>query len=107
MLPGGTLPLLLLWWPVTLWVISCATLGFAAYLELSPSITNIYYRMGADGKHHLYWSHLIQAYLWPFTNSWVWRPMFWDLNVLCHLVGWAVISGLVVFVGSLVAQPPI
>lgn len=53
---------------------------FAAYLELNPKITNVWYRIASDGKRHVQIWNLIDFIFKPLTMKELWYPEFWDLN---------------------------
>ena len=53
---------------------------FSFYLELNPSITNIWYRFMDDGKRHIQLWNLIDFIIEPFRKKELWYPEFWDLN---------------------------
>ena len=64
---------------------------FSAYLELNPSITNVWYRIGVDGAKHInlhsYW-HFITR---PFSMIEMWYPSNFDIN---YFVGAIVTTGI-------------
>ena len=53
---------------------------FAAYLELNPKITNVWYRFSSDGERHVQIWNLIDFIFKPLTMKELWYPEFWDLN---------------------------
>ena len=53
---------------------------FAAYLELHPKITNVWYRFGSDGKRHIQIWNLIDFIFKPLTMKELWYPEYWDIN---------------------------
>lgn len=53
---------------------------FASYLELSPGLGNVWYRIGVDGVRHIRLSHLFTFILNPFSMIELWYPRNWDLN---------------------------
>ena len=53
---------------------------FALYLELNPSITNIWYRYSDDGLRHFYPLNLFSFIIEPFYKIELWYPSYWDLN---------------------------
>lgn len=61
-------------------IILLYTLLFALYLELNPSITNIWYRTGSDGQKHIYLSNLFYFIIKPFTTKELWYPELLDCN---------------------------
>jgi hypothetical protein len=67
---------------------------FAAYLELNPSITNIWYRIGVDGARHINLSSLWHFMTKPFTMIELWYPKNWDIN---YFVGAIAVSALVYY----------
>jgi hypothetical protein len=56
------------------------TLFFALYLELNPSITNIWYRTGSDGLKHICPSSLFHFIIEPIKTKELWYPKFLDCN---------------------------
>ena len=70
-------------------IILLYTLLFACYLELNPSLTNIWYRVGSDGNKHIYPSNLFYFIIKPFTMKELWYMEFWDINYwigLCFII---------------------
>ena len=53
---------------------------FACYLELSPALTNIWYRVEEDGKRHFRLSNLFNFIMQPFYIKELWYPEYWDIN---------------------------
>jgi len=53
---------------------------FAIYLETSPSIQNVWLRIGADGKKHVNLYSLYNFIIQPFYMKELWEPKFWDIN---------------------------
>jgi hypothetical protein len=53
---------------------------FASYLELNPSITNVWYRIEDDGQKHFRLVNLFNFIIQPFYIKELWYPKFWDLN---------------------------
>jgi len=53
---------------------------FLIYLEASPNIRNVWYRMGNDGKRHLNIPSLLHFLSRPFKDRLLWHPRMWDLN---------------------------
>ncbi len=55
-------------------------LGWIAYLELSPTLGNIWWRQGAEGlKEFCPWGIWATA-IAPFRHVAFWHPSFWDMN---------------------------
>ena len=54
---------------------------FFIYLELSPSLGNVWLRYNECGKLKINISSFLQFLSLPLRSSFVWRPEFWDLNV--------------------------
>ena len=67
-------------------IIIIYTLLFALYLEINPSLTNIWYRIGSDGNKHIYISNFFYFILKPFTTKELWYPEFIDCNYWYGLV---------------------
>jgi len=53
---------------------------FASYLELNPSIKNVWYRLEDDGIKYFRLSSLFNFIIQPFYIKELWYPKFWDLN---------------------------
>ena len=70
---------------------------FSAYLELSPKLTHIWYRINSDGERRVnlesYWHFLTR----PFFLSEFWYPSNWDIN---YFVGAAFSSAAVAYFTS-------
>ena len=58
---------------------------FLTYLELSPKLGNIWYRIAEDGKRHINLGSLKEFFIKPFTNSFFWWPQYWDINIYIGL----------------------
>ena len=58
---------------------------FLSYLELSPKLGNIWYRVAEDGKKHINLGSLKEFFTKPFTNSFFWWPKYWDINIYIGL----------------------
>ena len=57
-------------------------LGFLLYLELNPKLTNIWFRIGSDGKRHFNLNSIVHFMSYPFKGTLFWQPENWDLNFL-------------------------
>lgn len=57
-------------------------LGWAAYLELSPSMGNVWWRTTAEGTKAFHPSGLWATAIAPFKagHEMFWYPSFWDVN---------------------------
>ena len=53
---------------------------FSAYLELSPRLTNIWYRISSDGVRRINLSSYFHFLSRPFYTLEFWYPRNWDLN---------------------------
>ena len=53
---------------------------FALYLELNPSLGNIWYRIGEDGMRHIQLVNLLYFIIEPLKNRFLWNLEFLDLN---------------------------
>lgn len=68
---------------------------FLSYLELSPSLGNIWYRIGSDGYRHFQLCGIIEVITKPLRCLFLWLPQFWDINffigcIVCIII-WLVI----------------
>lgn len=61
------------------------SLWFLSYLELSPKLGNIWYRVASDGKKHINLGSLREFIYKPFMQSFFWWPQFWDINIYIGL----------------------
>jgi hypothetical protein len=68
---------------------------FAAYLELSPKIGNVWYRMGVNGYREIRLSGLINIILKPLSMIELWYPANWDIN---YFIGGAFTSMIIYWV---------
>lgn len=67
------------------WTIQGYVLGFfifIGYLELSPKLGNIWFRINDQGKYRINLPSLFNYIKYPFTNSISWKPTNWDLNFI-------------------------
>jgi hypothetical protein len=62
---------------------------FLAYLEINPSITNVWYRIGVDGARHINLPSLWNFITKPFSMIELWYPQNWDIN---YFVGAIILS---------------
>ena len=62
------------------------TIAFASYLELSPQIGNVWYRMGADGIRHVRPENLLAFIVKPMTMVELWYPSNWDINYIVGIL---------------------
>lgn len=72
--------------PNLLLIIAIYTLTFAAYLELSPKIGNVWYRMGADGIRHVRLENLWAFIVKPIYMIELWYPSNWDINYIVGIL---------------------
>jgi len=61
-----------------------ATILFAIYVEISPGMGNIWYRLNSDGYKEIRIINLIHIMLAPLTNSFYWWPIYWDINFFVY-----------------------
>lgn len=61
-------------------IIILYTLLFALYLELNPSLTNIWYRPDSEGEKHIYPGNFLNFIMKPFTIKELWYFEFLDCN---------------------------
>lgn len=57
-----------------------ALLIFALYLELSPGLSNIWYRVNSDGIKTVTWKNLLVFVLDPFYRPTLWHWQLLDTN---------------------------
>jgi len=53
---------------------------FSIYLEVSPTLRNIWIRRDSTNVIHFRPSGVLLMLLKPFTNIFFWYPSFWDIN---------------------------
>ena len=58
---------------------------FLFYLEFSPKLGNIWYRIDSTGKRRIMIKGAINVILYPFKNYTLWYPKNWDLNYFIYL----------------------
>lgn len=73
-------------------------LPWCAYLELSPKLTNIWYRVNSEGVRRLNLPSFFTFLVQPFYRVEFWYPWNWDLNYfvgagLCSLLAYLVLPG--------------
>jgi hypothetical protein len=66
-------------------IVLAYTIVFAGYLELSPKIGNVWYRMGVDGFRHIKIENLLAFMIKPLTMIELWYPWNWDINYILGL----------------------
>ena len=72
---------------ITFTVITMFTvLSFAIYIELSPSMGNIWYRYDSDNVKRIQLIGLINLMAAPLTNQYMWRIEMWDINIFIWLI---------------------
>ena len=67
------------------WFIEGSGIGFVlflAYLELSPKLGQIWYRIDSDGTMKINLDSALNYLKRPFTSTMVWKPRNWDLNFI-------------------------
>lgn len=68
---------------------------FISNLELSPSLGNIWYRIGSDGVRHIQLLSILEVIIKPLTCFYLWLPRFWDINffigVFICIIIWIII----------------
>lgn len=77
-----------------------STIGFLLfllYLELSPKMTNVWFRVEADGKRRFNFDSLVNYLIHPFKSTFLWKPQNLDLNFIA-------VSGIVGTVYTLARQ---
>ncbi len=66
---------------VTGWIL-WMLLWWIMYLEFAPGMGGIWIRPNAAGIRVFTYKNLLTFSLLPFQQSWIWKPEFWDLNVV-------------------------
>ena len=56
------------------------TIAYALYLELSPTIGDIWYRKNHKNDYELHLHNLLRCFTLPFTSTIFWYPKYWDIN---------------------------
>jgi len=62
------------------WSIIIYIVPFIGYLELNPSLGNIWYRLDSTGKYSIQLNNLFQFFYLPFINKLFWYELL-DLNI--------------------------
>ena len=55
---------------------------FLLYLEVSPKLGNIWFRVAEDGKKRIQPDSLMSYLSYPFKNGLFWKPSNFDLNFI-------------------------
>lgn len=70
---------------------------FLLYLELNPKMTNVWFRVEADGKRRFNFDSLVNYLTHPFRSHVLWKPQNLDLNFIA-------VSGIIGTIYTLVCQ---
>ena len=70
---------------------------FILYLEISPKMTNVWFRIEADGKRRFNFDSLVNYLTHPFKSRVLWKPQNLDLNFIA-------VSGIIGAVYTLARQ---
>ena len=57
-----------------------------AYLELSPGLGNVWYRLDSNNNRRFMLKGLIGVICYPFKNYTLWYPNNWDLNIFMYII---------------------
>lgn len=60
--------------------VGLSTLLYILYLELSPGLGNIVFRINSEGVRSINIGSFIQFLKYPFKEYHFWKPQFWDIN---------------------------
>ena len=61
------------------------------YLEINPSITNVWLRPNEKGDITFCPQNIFNFLIQPFKCLWMWNPRFWDINfytffIVCYIL---------------------
>ena len=59
---------------------------FAIYVEINPSMTNIWYRVNSNGVKTIQLDNLLYLMSGPLRYIFYWFPNYWDINYFIHLI---------------------
>jgi hypothetical protein len=59
---------------------------FAIYVELSPKMTNIWYRINANGDKTIQIKNLFELMMGPLKYDFYWYPQYYDINFFIYLI---------------------
>lgn len=59
---------------------------FAIYVEINPSMTNIWYRVNSNGVKTIQLDNLLYLMSGPLKYTFYWFPNYWDINYFIHLI---------------------
>jgi len=63
-----------------------STIIFAIYVEINPSMTNIWYRITADGSKTIQMENLFKLMSGPLIYDFYWYPRYFDINYFIYLL---------------------
>ena len=61
-----------------------STIIFAIYVEISPKMKNIWYRVNSDGIKTIQLENLFHLMYGPFIYSFYWIPSYYDINYIVY-----------------------
>ena len=64
-----------------------STIIFAIYVELSPKMTNIWYRINSEGHKTIQIKNLFELMMGPVKYEFYWYPQYYDINYFIYLIG--------------------
>lgn len=62
-----------------------STFIFALYVELSPKLTNIWYRINSNGIRTIQLQNLFTLMMGPLKYDFYWYPSYFDINYFVYL----------------------
>jgi hypothetical protein len=62
------------------------TILFAIYVEISPSMGNIWYRYDSNNVKRISLSGLLNLMVFPFYNIHMWKIDLWSINIIIWLL---------------------
>ena len=69
-----------------MYVILLSLLVYLSYLELSPGLGNIWYRLNADNIRVINFLSALNMILYPLKNITFWYFENWDLNFFIYYI---------------------
>ena len=58
---------------------------FSIYIEITPGLSNIWYRVNSKGNKVICINYLISYILEPFHNKILWTYKLWDINSIIFI----------------------
>lgn len=76
----------------TIFVFCLTILLFSIYVEISPSIGNIWYRYDSNNEKRICINGLLNLMMYPFQNIYMWKIELWSINIIVWLIAAGIIE---------------